>query len=108
MRQVMWMWTSTEPQAASTWLAEQPAGPSRDHGIVSLASTTFNEDPQSAITWAAAISDEDMRTEHVNRGVERYLKDEPEVAALWIQSTDSLTPGEKAKYLAPKEAVPAE
>ena len=99
MRQVMWMWTATEPEAASTWLGEQPAGPSRDHGIVSLASTTYEQDPQMAITWAADISDEGMRTEHVDRGVNRYMKDEPEAAAEWVQSTDALTPEDKLKYL---------
>ena len=99
MRQTMRMWTATEPEAASTWLADQPAGASRDHGIVSLAETTYGEDPQSALTWAAAISDEGMREQQLDRGVTRYLKEEPEVAAEWVGTTEVLTPDEKVKYL---------
>ena len=100
---------ATEPAAASTWLASQPEGPSRDHGIVSLASTTFDEDPASAVTWAAAISDEQMRQEHVNRGVTRWLKDEPEAATQWLQSNDVLSQEERQQFLQPEpEPEPGE
>ncbi|MGI9240099.1 MAG: hypothetical protein ACR2RV_04830, partial [Verrucomicrobiales bacterium] len=71
---------------------------------VSLASTTFEEDPASAVTWAAAISDDEMRQEHVDRGVNRWMKDEPEAATQWLESTDVLSNEERQQFLQPDAA----
>ena len=49
-----------------------------------------------------------MRREHVDRGVERWMKDEPEAASDWLRTSDVLSAEESQRFLAPDGAEAAE
>ena len=98
----MWHWTNADPQAASTWLVDQPAGASRDRAIGSLTKATFDSDPGAAVSWAATISDEGQRTRTLTRGVREWIEREPEKAREWINTSDLITEEEAQQFLEPR------
>ena len=98
MGHVVWNWTNADPQAASTWLIEQPAGEARDRGIGALAKATFDSDPAAAVIWAAEISNEQTRTASLERGVRGWLERDPEAARQWLNSTDVISAEEVQKF----------
>jgi hypothetical protein len=54
-------WAKQDLTAASAWLAAQPAGSSRDSGIERLLRVTLRLEPESAMPWAAAVSEAPAR-----------------------------------------------
>ena len=84
-------WTVADPQAASTWLLEQPEGNSRDAGIGALARATFDSDPASAVTWAANMSDAKRRMDAVGIGIHVWRE----------RDRTRIPPGEAAIYSIP-------
>jgi len=55
-------WAALQPEAASAWLKEQPAGPAKDQGIQGLTNWLTTESPEpdfaAAAAWAGAASAE--------------------------------------------------
>ena len=76
-------WTTADPVAASTWLAEQPAGESRDAGAATLARVTFDSDPEAALSWGASISNEKFRGVAVEMGLREWGKRDAGAAQAW-------------------------
>jgi hypothetical protein len=83
MGTVMWNWTKQNPEAASTWLADQASGPARDAGVRGLALATFDNDPAAALSWAANISDQTSRAESIKVGMNEWLKRDNTAAGTW-------------------------
>ncbi len=54
-------WARQDLTAATTWLAAQPAGRPRDNAIQGLLNVTLRLEPESAMPWAAAVSDSQTR-----------------------------------------------
>lgn len=63
-------WAALEPEAASAWLKELPAGPARDQGIEGLTNWLVNENPEpdyaSALAWADSASAEAREAFSIN------------------------------------------
>lgn len=55
----VWQWSGAEPEAASTWLRDQPPGEARDRGIDGLVRRLTHRDTadyEAALTWAASAT----------------------------------------------------
>ena len=52
MSDAMGHWTHNTPEAAATWLADQPAGPMKDQGITGLAKASLEFDKAAALSWS--------------------------------------------------------
>jgi hypothetical protein len=98
--EVMEAWMRSDPTAASTWLGEQPAGGSKDRGIVSLLNDRqLREDPATAVVWADQISDEPQRSEQVQRSTRRWLASDRDSAVEYIESSQSLNAEQKSELM---------
>jgi len=109
--EVVSAWMRSDPTAASTWLGEQPAGGSKDRGIVSLLNDRqLREDPATAVVWADQISDDEQRNEQVQRSSRRWLASDREAATDYIESSQSLNAEQKSELinLTPEELAPRE
>lgn len=99
----------SDPTAASTWLGEQPAGSSKDQGIVALLNDRqLREDPATAVVWADSISDEVQRSEQVQRSARRWLASDRDSAVEYIESSQSLNAEQKSGLinLTPEQLQP--
>jgi hypothetical protein len=107
--EVMEAWMRSDPTAASTWLGEQPAGGSKDRGIVSLLNDRqLREAPETAVAWADQISNDDQRSEQVQRSSRRWLVSDREAAVDYIESSQSLNAEQKSELinLTPEQLAP--
>ena len=92
-------WVDKSPEDASAWLANQPAGASRDQGAVVIALKTMESDPESALDWAATISAKDQREEGVDGLIDVWLKKDPKAARAWVHESARLSDAERARLL---------
>lgn len=107
--EVMSAWMRSDPTAASTWLGEQPAGGSKDRGIVSLLNDRqLRENPGTAVVWAEQISDDGQRSEQVQRSSRRWLASDRDAAVEYIESSPSLNAEQKSELinLTPEQLAP--
>jgi len=54
-------WAALDTNAAGAWLREQPQGPQLDEARQSFVTATSQKDPQSAMQWAATITNPDLK-----------------------------------------------
>ena len=55
------VWAQEDPNAAGAWLRQQPAGPVGDAARMTFARQVADLDPESALTWAATVTDAAIR-----------------------------------------------
>jgi hypothetical protein len=58
---VISQWAGRDPQAAGTWLNNQPQGPQLDDARRSFATSIAQRDPAGAFDWASAMQDDAKR-----------------------------------------------
>ncbi|MAW11752.1 MAG: hypothetical protein CMO54_07875, partial [Verrucomicrobiales bacterium] len=95
----VWHWTNEDPAGAADWLLEQPSGDFRDNGIGALAKASFDDDPASAVTWAATIDNDRQREGTIERGVREWSKREPQEARNWVQENSNVLSPEQSERL---------
>jgi len=54
-------WAALDTNAAGTWLREQPQGPQLDEARQAFVTAASQKDPQSAMQWAATITNPDLK-----------------------------------------------
>ena len=86
------VWSQEDPNAAGKWLSTQPAGPQSDTARMTFARQVADLDPESALTWAATVSDETMRRATSGHILQSWRAREPQAAAQWESRHPSLTP----------------
>jgi len=91
--EVLWQWTTQDPEAAGTWLNNQEQGPQLDGAITGLAGAAFDEDPEASLSWATKISNEDLRNLSVNVGLGAWIQRDREAAAAWAEANEIPLPG---------------
>lgn len=89
-------WAKTAPAETAEWLAKVEPGPARDDMVQLFVSHLF--DPAIAIEWAATIEDEFLQRETIIDVAQRWLKQDPEGAHVWIRQAP-FTDEEKARLL---------
>ncbi len=92
-------WVDKSQEEAVTWLANQPAGASRDQGAIVVALKTMEADPQSALEWAASINAKDQREQGVDGLIDAWLKKDPKAARAWVQQSARLSETDRARLL---------
>lgn len=94
---LMYSWAGSQPEAASAWLARQPAGDFRDHAIKGLVGTLTHSrlapDYDAALQWAAAASP-GARTQMMIQPLQQWRQKEPEAARAAFEAL-SLTETER-------------
>lgn len=91
---VLWKWTTQDPQAAGTWLNEQEKGPTLDGAITGLAGAAFDQDPEASLSWATQISNEGLRGISITVGLGAWMQRDPDAAKQWAETNDIPVPGQ--------------
>ena len=87
-------------EAASKYVAALPAGATRDAGAAAIAEEIVGDDPATAIQWASTIADAEMRGDALVDVGRRYMRESPEEAKLWLQ-TSGLTAEQQQQVTQP-------
>ena len=77
MEEVVSQWARKDPTATAEWLNQFPAGELMDEPIQRFVREVVRKDPETAMTWAEAIVDEQRKERtvaEVNRVAERMAK----------------------------------
>jgi hypothetical protein len=77
--------------AASEYVKNLPAGPTRDAGAVAIAREIVREDPASAIAWVNVIQEPESKQRALQEVAKQYLRTDPQQAAAWLP-TSGLSP----------------
>jgi hypothetical protein len=80
LRYIAHQWASVAPNAAAEWLGGLPEGQGTDVAVAEFARTVTGDDPQSAATWAASITDPDIRASTLADVLHRWSFIDPESA----------------------------
>jgi hypothetical protein len=103
-------WAGTDPKGMEAWLAQQPAGPTADQARVSLGAVYSDDNPQTSVQTALAISNPTMRGDAVAKFFRHWRKADDASAQQWLADQwQTLTPelqrrlaNEQTRRLPPK------
>ena len=104
--EIVGQWMRSDSEAASTWLGEQPEGDAKDRGISALLrDRSVREDPEVAVAWADEISNQEMRSEQVERSARSWLANDRAAALEYLEQSNSLSAEQKTELinLSPEE-----
>ena len=104
--EIVGQWMRSDAEAASTWLGEQPEGDAKDRGISALLrDRSVREDPELAVAWADSISNQEMRSEQVERSARSWLASDRAAALEYLEQSNSLSAEQKTELinLSPEE-----
>lgn len=87
LRTVIQQWARRDAMEAANWLADQPPSGSRDRAITGLTRSLALDDPQYAIEWAGAISDEPARVREIESLARDWMRHDASSARQWIESS---------------------
>lgn len=87
-----------EPARGEVWLRSLPVGIERDKAIEGFSSKSQKQRPQSALDWAAQISDRLLRKEAVADAFKAWRKVDLGKANAWLWATPRLTSEEKQQF----------
>lgn len=73
-------WAFTDPDALAKWVGDLPASPSRDSAVEALYGSLLPNAPGDAFQWAATMSDESIRIDHLEKAASEWLKSDPAAA----------------------------
>ena len=98
MRNLVSSWASSDPESAGQWLANLPAGRSREAAVQSYVSQISYQSPELAAPWADRISDLNMRNSQIENIARRWLDMDRSAAEAWLAKV-SLPEERKAALL---------
>jgi hypothetical protein len=81
------MWMHRDPNGAGEWLGQQPQGPELDDARGMFASNVARVDPESALAWAAAVTDEGKRTSQLVGVYNQWATKDPAAAEAGLLSS---------------------
>ncbi len=97
-------WAHMDTNAAGTWLNGQPKGPELDKAKQSFVFAAAAKDPESAMTWAATITDETTKTTAITHAYSAWKKTDAAAAEKALQASG--LPAEKIQALQNQGAAP--
>ena len=98
--EIVGQWMRSDAEAASTWLGEQPEGDAKDRGIEALLrDRSVREDPEVAVAWADSISNDERRSEQVERSARSWLASDREAALEYLEQSNSLSAEKKTELI---------
>jgi hypothetical protein len=78
-------WTHADYQGAAQWLGSLREGNQRDSAISSFASVAAKIDGASAVDWALAVTDPDLRRSSLDDVVRKWKEADPEAATAYLR-----------------------
>lgn len=78
-------WTHADYQGAAQWLGSLPGGKQRDIAISGFAPVAAKIDGASAVDWALAITDPDLRRSSLDDVVRKWKEADPEAATAYLR-----------------------
>ncbi len=94
---VMLNWSTNDPNSAAKWLNDQPKGERHDEVLSTFSTAIIDIDPESAVTWAATISDPAQKTEHLTMLLDEWVAMDGKFARDWIRNSN-LDEGLKTQF----------
>ena len=85
--QIITTWAMTDTNAAGTWLSAQPQGPHLDAARSSFVTAASRKDPESAMAWAATITDVEKRIAATGKAYHAWDKKDPAAAATALNNS---------------------
>jgi hypothetical protein len=98
LSQALVFWAASNPVDAANWINQfsQSPSPAFDQGAAAIATQPgVMQQPQLAISWAANISDVNLRSRTMAAIVETWLLSDPSAAQNFVQNSDDLTPEDR-------------
>jgi len=86
----------------SEWLLELPDGPDKNAAIRGFAPVLAKSEAESAMIWAASITEENQRTALLQQLGQAWIQNAPDAARQWINSSEKLTAADRAAINAGK------
>jgi hypothetical protein len=77
-------WAYNDPYSAADWLKTLPADKSRERAITSFVDTISYQNPELAIPWVMALSDESERNSRMESSFPRWLQADENGAREWL------------------------
>lgn len=88
-REIVNLWSVSDPQAAGDWIMQNAAPQLRGEALAQLAGSWVARDPSAAIGYAQAISNADLRDGFIKSAMNRFASMDPVAAAEWLSSDAS-------------------
>lgn len=85
-REIINLWSSTDPMATGAWIMQQGSPQLRSEALRQLAGNWVSRDPGAAIDYAQTISDASLRHGFVQSAMNRFATMDPVAAANWLSS----------------------
>ena len=87
MKTAMGIWTRTDPEAASTYLAKMPEGDTKDHAVAAFSQTGAAENHAASAAWAETISDATLREQSLIAVARDWMRKDSESALIWLKES---------------------
>ena len=84
-------WVRNDPQAAAEWIAELPAGRTRDIATERLVDHSSEADPEYALQWALSTSNREHQTDMLHHVFEQWNEADPQAARSSFDATTAFT-----------------
>ena len=81
-------WAFNDPNGAGEWLGRQEQSPELDQARQQFSNSVMQKDPESAMAWANAVSDEDQRSSAVQGIYFQWRAKDPAAADAALNQTD--------------------
>lgn len=83
---VVGSWASADTDAAAAWVNQLSAGSAKDGALAAVALKIAQEDPATAMNWAAAIGEQGLRQKNIAILARDWLRQDKVAATAWISS----------------------
>jgi hypothetical protein len=81
------MWSRTDPQGASQWLALQPEGEARQAAVRSFVTEVAWKNPELAVPWVQTLADETQRNNAIQNVARQWMQIDAAKARAWLETT---------------------
>lgn len=96
-------WVYTDTTGAKNWVESLPEGRGKEQALMMYSSRTPSKDYGDTIALASSIKDEGVRNAAVSAAARNWMRDEPEAAKAWVESS-SLNDNTKQRILDPRNS----
>lgn len=88
-REIVNLWSISDPQAAGNWIMQRAAPHLRGEALGQLAGSWVSRDPGAAIEYAQTIANADLKEGFIKSAMNRFASMDPIAAADWLSSEAS-------------------
>ena len=86
---------------AAEWLNSQPSHPDFDQAVTKVAIATLQVDPETAMTWADSITDDNLRNTTMTMVGNLWMSEDPQGAQAYYDATGAAPPANTLVFSEP-------